>query len=117
MSVSDINSNLYYRKFGRPGWGALSIRLAAAAVIVAAAAVVIVGYTVVATAAEQNQQDDDPAPVTATETIVIHKRYLQEIFSRQCRSFQDIPLHKICAVNFYLTNWSIYCRLKTVYRM
>ena len=71
--------------------------LAAAAVVVAATAAAVVGsYAVVAAATEQNQQDDDPAPVTATETIVIHKNTSKN-FLRQSRSFQDIPQHKICA--------------------
>ena len=72
--------------------------LAAAAVVIAATAAAVVGahYAVVATAAEQNEQDDDPAPVTATETIVIHKNTSKN-FLRQSRSFQDIPQHKICA--------------------
>ena len=58
--------------------------LAAAAVVIATTVAVIVrtaAQAVVATAAEQDQQDDDPAPVTATETIVIHKEYLQEFFA------------------------------------
>ena len=56
--------------------------LAAAAVVIAATAAAVVGsYAVVAAATEQNQQDDDPAPVTATETIVIHKEYLQKFFA------------------------------------
>jgi hypothetical protein len=55
--------------------------LAAAVVVVAATAAAVIGsYAVVAAATEQNQQDDDPAPVTATETIVIHKEYLQKFF-------------------------------------
>ena len=70
------------RKAGHPGWGAHGYRLAAAAVIVAAttAAVVIGNHTVIATAAEQNQQDDDPAPVTATKTVITHKKYLRKFF-------------------------------------
>ena len=53
--------------------------LAAAAVVVAATVITaaIVGISAaVATAAEQDQQDDDPAPVTATKTIIAHKKYL-----------------------------------------
>ena len=88
------------RNFGHPDWGALCL-LAAAAVVVAAATIVGVvaaAHIVVATAAEQDQQDDDPAPVTATKTVVIHKCYLRIFFRGViCRSFQDIPLHKICA--------------------
>ena len=32
----------------------------------------VAGSVIIATAAEQNQQDDDPAPITATETVIIH---------------------------------------------
>ena len=82
--------------FGHPDWGALCL-LAAAAVVIAAA-VIVVGSAIVAAAAEQDEQDDDPAPVTATKTVVIHKCYLRIFFRGViCRSFQDIPLHKICA--------------------
>ena len=49
-----------------------------AAAVVVAAAVVALG--IVAAAAEQNQQDDDPAQITATETVVIHRKYLQMFF-------------------------------------
>lgn len=85
------------KKAGHPDWGAHCVISAATAVVVTAAAVVIGNHTVIATAAEQDQQNDDPAPVTAAETIVTHKKYLQNFFDRQCRSFQDIPQHKICA--------------------
>ena len=51
--------------------------------LAATAAAVVIGNTIIATAAEQDQQDDDPAPVTATKTIVIHKKYLRNIISRQ----------------------------------
>lgn len=70
----------FLQKKGRPDWGA-RLCISAAAAVVIAAAVVVIGNAVVATAAEQDQQDDDPAPVTATETIVIHKEYLQEFFA------------------------------------
>ena len=74
-------------RIGVPRRGDAVFLLAAATVVVAAtaaaiaAAVVVAAVAVVATAAEQDQQDDDPAPVTATETIVIHKEYLQEFFA------------------------------------
>ena len=68
-------------KIGVPGRGRRFLSAAAAAVVAAAvitAATVVDQTAVVATAAEEDQQDDDPAPVTATETIVIHKKYLRE---------------------------------------
>ena len=57
--------------------------LAAAAVVVAVAATAAVVAAAqpgasVAAAAEQNQQDDDPAQIATAETIVTHRRYLQE---------------------------------------
>ena len=61
-------------------WGIFS-PLAAAAVVIATAvitAVVAAQQGVVAAAAEQNQQNDDPAQIATTETIVTHRRYLQE---------------------------------------
>jgi D-arabinose 5-phosphate isomerase GutQ len=60
--------------------------LAAAAIVVAATAAAIAAAiaenaaVVVATAAEQDQQDDDPAPVTATETVIAHIKYLHMKF-------------------------------------
>ena len=55
------------------------LSLAAAAVVIAATvitAATVVSSAVVATAAEQDQQDDDPAPVTTTETVIAHTKYL-----------------------------------------
>ena len=49
----------------------------AAAVAVATAAIAA-HQIVIAAAAEQNQQNDDPAQIATTETIVTHRRYLQE---------------------------------------
>ena len=62
--------------------------------MVAAAVVVGVGaaaQAVVAATAEQDQQDDDPAHITTAETIVTHKKYLQNLLEQRRRSFQDIP--------------------------
>ena len=44
-------------------------------------ATIVISAAVVATAAEQDQQDDDPAPVTATETIIAHIKYLHKKIS------------------------------------
>lgn len=77
MHNKDSYKHLRAPRLGRPFYD-----LAAAAVVVAATTVVIIGNAVVATAAEQDQQDDDPAHIPATETIVIHRKYLRKISSR-----------------------------------
>ena len=69
----------FYNKLGVPGWGRHFLSLAAAAVVVAATvitAATVVSSAIVATAAEQDQQDDDPAPVTTTEAVIAHTKYL-----------------------------------------
>ena len=55
--------------------------LAAGVVAVAATAAVAAAHpaAVIAAATEQNQQNDDPAQIAATETVITHRRYLQEV--------------------------------------
>ena len=73
------------------------LALAAAAIVIAAVVVAVViaavaaAQAVVAAAAEQDEQNDDPAAVTAKETVITHKEYLQIVFSRLSRSFHGIP--------------------------
>lgn len=106
--------------------------LAAAAVVVAATTVVIIGNAVVATAAEQDQQDDDPAHIPATETIVIHRKYLRKFFCgnaahskifpgiKYVRLFLPITAEAGPALLLYfwvLTSRFTSCRLLLVYKM
>ena len=102
---ADVGIGPYERsdkqKFEGAPIGAPNFYLAATAVVIAAAAVVICNAGV-ATAAEQNEQDDDPAPVTATRTVIKHKNTSEILICGKYRSFQDIPLHKICAPFFLI---------------
>ena len=54
------------------------MNLAAGVIALAATAAAAAHPVVVAAATEQNQQDDDPAQIATAETIVTHRRYLQE---------------------------------------
>ena len=85
--------------------------LAAAAVVVAATTAVVTAaaavQAVVATAAEQDQQDDDPAPVTTTETVIAHTKYLHmKIFTA---GLPLIPRYsrapKMCKGQFFLLSF------------
>ena len=55
------------------------MNLAAGVIALAATAAAVAHPVVVAAAAEQNQQDDDPAQIATAQTVVTHRRYLQEI--------------------------------------
>ena len=83
------------------------VYLAAATVVVAATAVIVGRRAVIAAAAEQDQQDDDPAPVTATETIVIHNCYLQEFIrgiAAHSKIFRGIKYVRHISVYFFQEN-------------
>ena len=66
----------------RPFRGAF-LDLAAGVVVIAATAAAVTAEqrTVVAATAEQNQQNDDPAQIATTETVVTHRKYLQEVIA------------------------------------
>ena len=76
--------------------------LAAAPVVFAAATAVVGGVVeitaadavTVAAAAEQDQQDDDPPAVIATETVVIHKEYLQILIGGDAAHSKIFHSHK-----------------------
>ena len=77
----------------------LSILAAGVVAIAATTAAVVAAQpaAVITAAAEENQQNDDPAQIAATQTVVTHKTYLQEVVAVFYRSFQDIPWEKKCA--------------------
>lgn len=70
--------------------------------MIAATAAAVVGSVGATAVAEQQNENDDPAHIAATETVVIHNDYLQEITCDLRRSFQVMTQRKNCYSRFGL---------------